>query len=209
MRRDIKTNLFDAIYFLDADRIAREVTIQTIIKRYSSTASRSSSTARTTSRTPIRSLCLEPLPSSSGPRSWSGSHEASSCASHKGSSLAAAYTRSGMTTSERSRLPRPGSSMSTRAGRRVTGYRVCPTHDFLLGLHTVDRRTRIETRVRAPVTLNGQTNSPRGDRRSPFVIEPRAARLKSSPRGNPQRDRSAVRASLALWWLMRLRQDRM
>jgi DNA invertase Pin-like site-specific DNA recombinase len=31
MRRDIKTNLFDAIYFLDADRIAREVMIQTII----------------------------------------------------------------------------------------------------------------------------------------------------------------------------------
>ena len=31
MRKDLKTNLFDAIYFLDADRIAREVTIQTII----------------------------------------------------------------------------------------------------------------------------------------------------------------------------------
>ena len=31
MRRDVKTPLFDAIYFLDADRIARDVTIQTII----------------------------------------------------------------------------------------------------------------------------------------------------------------------------------
>jgi site-specific DNA recombinase len=31
MRRDVKTALFDAIYFLDADRIARDVTIQTII----------------------------------------------------------------------------------------------------------------------------------------------------------------------------------
>jgi site-specific DNA recombinase len=31
MRKDVKTDLFDAIYFLDADRIAREVTIQTII----------------------------------------------------------------------------------------------------------------------------------------------------------------------------------
>jgi site-specific DNA recombinase len=31
MRKDVKTALFDAIYFLDADRIAREVTIQTII----------------------------------------------------------------------------------------------------------------------------------------------------------------------------------
>jgi DNA invertase Pin-like site-specific DNA recombinase len=31
MRNDLKTNLFDVIYFLDADRIAREVTIQTII----------------------------------------------------------------------------------------------------------------------------------------------------------------------------------
>ena len=26
MRKDLKTNLFDAIYFLDAERIAREVT---------------------------------------------------------------------------------------------------------------------------------------------------------------------------------------
>ena len=31
MRKDLKTNLFDTIYFHDADRIAREVTIQTII----------------------------------------------------------------------------------------------------------------------------------------------------------------------------------
>jgi site-specific DNA recombinase len=31
LRKDVKTDLFDAIYFLDADRIAREVTIQTII----------------------------------------------------------------------------------------------------------------------------------------------------------------------------------
>jgi site-specific DNA recombinase len=31
MRKDVKTDLFDVIYFHDADRIAREVTIQTII----------------------------------------------------------------------------------------------------------------------------------------------------------------------------------
>ncbi len=31
MRSDLKTNLFDVIYFLHADRIAREVVIQTII----------------------------------------------------------------------------------------------------------------------------------------------------------------------------------
>jgi site-specific DNA recombinase len=31
MRKDVKTNVFDVIYFHDADRIAREVTIQTII----------------------------------------------------------------------------------------------------------------------------------------------------------------------------------
>jgi hypothetical protein len=31
MRKDVKTDPFDAIYFLDADRIVREVTIQTII----------------------------------------------------------------------------------------------------------------------------------------------------------------------------------
>jgi site-specific DNA recombinase len=31
LRKDLKTNLFDVIYFHDADRIAREVTIQTII----------------------------------------------------------------------------------------------------------------------------------------------------------------------------------
>jgi DNA invertase Pin-like site-specific DNA recombinase len=31
LRRDVKTNLFDAIFFLDADRIARDVTMQTII----------------------------------------------------------------------------------------------------------------------------------------------------------------------------------
>jgi site-specific DNA recombinase len=31
LRKDLKTNLFDVVYFLDADRIAREVMIQTII----------------------------------------------------------------------------------------------------------------------------------------------------------------------------------
>src|SRR6266566_2019648 len=31
MRKDVKTDAFDVIYFHDADRIAREVTIQTII----------------------------------------------------------------------------------------------------------------------------------------------------------------------------------
>jgi hypothetical protein len=31
MRKDVKTDVFDVIYFHDADRIAREVTIQTII----------------------------------------------------------------------------------------------------------------------------------------------------------------------------------
>jgi hypothetical protein len=31
MRKDVRTDLFDAIYFHDADRIAREVTIQTIV----------------------------------------------------------------------------------------------------------------------------------------------------------------------------------
>jgi site-specific DNA recombinase len=31
LRKDLKTNLFDIVYFLDADRIAREVMIQTII----------------------------------------------------------------------------------------------------------------------------------------------------------------------------------
>jgi DNA invertase Pin-like site-specific DNA recombinase len=31
MRKDLKTNLFDVIYFLEADRIAREVLIQTTI----------------------------------------------------------------------------------------------------------------------------------------------------------------------------------
>ncbi len=31
LRQDLRTSLFDVIYFLDADRIAREVTIQTLI----------------------------------------------------------------------------------------------------------------------------------------------------------------------------------
>jgi DNA invertase Pin-like site-specific DNA recombinase len=31
LRRDVKTNLFDAVYFLDTDRIARDVAYQTII----------------------------------------------------------------------------------------------------------------------------------------------------------------------------------
>ena len=31
LRHDLRTSLFDVIYFLDADRIAREVIIQTII----------------------------------------------------------------------------------------------------------------------------------------------------------------------------------
>jgi site-specific DNA recombinase len=31
MRKDVKKDVFDVIYFLDADRIAREVTIQNII----------------------------------------------------------------------------------------------------------------------------------------------------------------------------------
>ncbi len=31
MCKDVKTSLFDVIYFHDADRIAREVTIQNII----------------------------------------------------------------------------------------------------------------------------------------------------------------------------------
>jgi hypothetical protein len=31
MRRDLKTTLFDTIYFLNTDRIARDVTYQTII----------------------------------------------------------------------------------------------------------------------------------------------------------------------------------
>ena len=31
LRRDVRTPLFDAVYFLDTDRIARDVTYQTII----------------------------------------------------------------------------------------------------------------------------------------------------------------------------------
>jgi site-specific DNA recombinase len=54
MRADLKTCRFDRIYFLAADRIAREVEYQRIIvsELFSSTPSRSRSTGRTTSRTP-------------------------------------------------------------------------------------------------------------------------------------------------------------
>ena len=53
MRADLKTDRFDRIYFLAADRIAREVEYQRIIwVNFSSMASRSRSMARTTSRTP-------------------------------------------------------------------------------------------------------------------------------------------------------------
>jgi hypothetical protein len=31
LRRDVKTNLFDAVYFLDTDLIARDVAYQTIM----------------------------------------------------------------------------------------------------------------------------------------------------------------------------------
>src|SRR6516165_298731 len=52
MRADLKTDRFDRIYFLAADRIARDVeTSGSSSANFSSTASRSRSTARATSRT--------------------------------------------------------------------------------------------------------------------------------------------------------------
>jgi DNA invertase Pin-like site-specific DNA recombinase len=48
MRKDIKTGVFEAIYFLDTDRIARDVAYQSIIL---STGNKSSSRARITSTT--------------------------------------------------------------------------------------------------------------------------------------------------------------
>jgi DNA invertase Pin-like site-specific DNA recombinase len=54
LRKDLKTNLFDVVYFLDADRIAREVMIQTII--IEEILKNMSSMARTTSRTPRTTL---------------------------------------------------------------------------------------------------------------------------------------------------------
>jgi Resolvase, N terminal domain len=53
MRADVKTDLFDRVYFLAADRIAREVEYQRIIfGELLKDGSRSLLTARTTSRTP-------------------------------------------------------------------------------------------------------------------------------------------------------------
>jgi resolvase-like protein len=73
MRKALKSDTFDAVYFLCADRIARDASTRTSSSASSSSPrSASSSAARTTRRTPrtaLPSRCSEPLPSSSAPRS--------------------------------------------------------------------------------------------------------------------------------------------
>ena len=59
MRKDVKTDTFDLIYFHDADRIAREVTIQNIIiEEILKHRNSSSLMAKTTKRTPKTKFTL-------------------------------------------------------------------------------------------------------------------------------------------------------
>jgi site-specific DNA recombinase len=111
MRRDVKTALFDAIYFLDADRIARDVTIQTIIiEEILKHRKQLVINGKDYVKNPENKFTLTVLGAVAElerRRSSSASRAGSSSGSRKGSCSVAVSTRSATTISARRRRPRP------------------------------------------------------------------------------------------------------